>query len=106
MWISVVAYVKCQQTLGILVDLVQHCSSMQCNMVGLVALDLVLRIGLAASMHMTFVIGVARVHFDDLASHVTGLRVPAHMVADFKAGVHGCSRSRDIAILKEKRCQV
>jgi hypothetical protein len=46
------------------------------------------------------------VHFDDLASHITGLRVPAHMVADFKAGVHGCSRSRDIAILKEKRCQV
>src|SRR3546814_18080995 len=52
------------------VDLVQRRALVHGDVVGLVALDLVLRIGFAATAHVAFVICVARVHLDDISTYV------------------------------------
>src|SRR6185312_2224476 len=56
--------------------------------VGLVALDLVLRIILAGVMGMAFVVGVPGMHLHDMAAHVARLRVPTHMVTHFELCRH------------------
>ena len=57
---------------------------MQGNVVGLVARNLVLRLGLARMMIVAFVGNVLGMHFDNPAAHATRLRIPAHMVANLK----------------------
>jgi hypothetical protein len=59
----------------------KHGSLVQSDVVGPVALNLVLRLVLARVMHVAFVIHVLRVHFDDSAADPPGLRIPAHAVA-------------------------
>ena len=50
------------------------------DMVGLIALDFILRIVLRAAMHMSLVLGISDVHLNDLATDMPGLRVPAHVI--------------------------
>jgi hypothetical protein len=54
-------------------------------MVSLVALDLVLRIILAGVVSMPFVVEIPRMHLDDLAADVPGLRVPGDVIADLES---------------------
>ena len=60
---------------------------MQRDVIGLVALDLVLGIFLGAAMHVALVFGVVCMHLDDLASDVTGFRIPAYVIADLECVV-------------------
>src|SRR5262245_64030779 len=50
-------------------------------MIGLVALDLVLRVVLACMVDVSLPIDVLRMHLDDPAADAPGLRVPAHVIA-------------------------
>src|SRR5690606_36087095 len=52
------------------------------NVVGLVALDLVLRIVRRGAMGMPLVVEIAGVDGNDRAGHTAGLRIPRDMVAD------------------------
>src|SRR6185312_14702924 len=72
------------------IDFVQRRALVHGDVVGLVALDLVLRIVLAAVAGVALVVGVAGVDLDDLAADVAGLGVPAHVVADLECMAHGC----------------
>jgi hypothetical protein len=56
----------------------------QGNVIGLVARNLVLGLGLARMMIVAFVVNVLGMHFDNPAAHATRLRIPAHMVANLK----------------------
>ena len=55
------------------------------HVIGLVALDLVLRIVLAAVTRVTLVGSVADIHLGDVASDMTNLRVPALVVANLES---------------------
>jgi hypothetical protein len=55
---------------------------MQGDMVGLVALDFVLRVVPCGVMNVAFPGHVTCVDGDNKATHAAGFRVPAHMVAD------------------------
>jgi len=70
------------------VNLVQHRPLMHGDVVGRVALDLVLRLIFAGMVHMAFVLHIARVDLDDAAGHMASLGIPANMVADFEAFAH------------------
>lgn len=61
---------------------------MHCDMVRLVALDLILRIILAGVVRVPLVVEVFRMHLDDLAADVPGLRVPGDVIAGFKSSWH------------------
>ena len=67
-------------------------------MIGLVALDLVLWIVLAAVTRVTLVRGVAGMHLGNVTSDMTSLRDPAHVVANLElahAGFLGkCENAR------------
>src|ERR1700744_4108264 len=62
------------------------------NMLGLVALDFVLRIALRGVMHVPLVVEISHVNRDDLPGDPSRLRVPAHVVADLKPARHRASR--------------
>jgi hypothetical protein len=64
------------------INLVQHRSFMQGNVIGLVALDLELRIIFAGMMRITFVFRIARVYLDYPAGHMAGFGIPADAIAD------------------------
>lgn len=57
---------------------------MDCNVVSLVALDLILRIILAGAVSMPLVVEIFRMHLDDPAADVPGLRIPGDVIADFE----------------------
>jgi hypothetical protein len=61
------------------------------DMLGLAALDLVLRHISARVMGITFGIEVADIPPDDRAADVPGLGIPAHAIADFKGIRHNAS---------------
>lgn len=61
---------------------------MHCDMVSLVALDLILRIFLAGVVRVSLVVEIFCMHLGDLATDVPGLRVPGDMIADFEASWH------------------
>src|SRR5262245_18518011 len=65
----------------------------QGDVVGLVALDLVLRVVLARMVDVSLPIHVFRMHLDDPAADASGLRVPAHMIADIELFRHASTRS-------------
>jgi hypothetical protein len=75
------------KTLSI-VRLVQHPAFVHRDVVGLIALDLILWLIPAGAMHMPFIINILRVHLDNLAADVSGLRVPGHVIADFESLFH------------------
>src|SRR5947208_13636849 len=52
----------------------------QSHMIGLVALNFVLRVLLARVVDISFVIHVLRVHLDDSATDSSGLRIPTHPI--------------------------
>src|ERR1039457_6502862 len=56
------------------IDLVQRGAFVHRNVVGLVTLDLVLRVVRAGVMGVTLVVSVLLVHLDDLATYVARLR--------------------------------
>src|SRR5579871_529701 len=60
----------------------------QGDMVGLVALDLILRLVPARVMNVAFVVHVLAMHADDSAAHPAGLRVPADVIAHLKRCCH------------------
>ena len=57
----------------------------------LVAPNLVLRLVFAGMMDVAFIAHVLGVHADDFAAHPTGLRVPAHVIANLEYLCHGGS---------------
>ena len=80
----------------------QRLALVQGDMIGLIALDLVLRIVLARMMDIAFVIRVPRVHPYDAAADPTSFGIPGYVVADFECPCHElmlfhpmCSRCRD-----------
>src|ERR1019366_7887805 len=70
------------------IDLVQRGAFVHRNVVGLVTLDLVLRVVRAGVMGVTLVVSVLLVHLDDLATYVARLRVPAHVIPDVEFRGH------------------
>src|SRR5579871_3755999 len=56
----------------------------QGDMVGLVALDLILRLVPARVMHVAFVVHVLAMHANDTAAHPAGFRIPADVIADLE----------------------
>jgi hypothetical protein len=57
-------------------------------MVGLIALDLVLRIVLARMMDVAFVVDVPGAHPNDVAADPAGLGIPGYVIADFESLRH------------------
>jgi hypothetical protein len=58
------------------------------DVLGLVALDLVLRFILAGVVRVSLVIEIFCVNLDDLAAHMPSLRIPADVIADFEFSRH------------------
>ena len=58
------------------------------NVIGLTALDFILRIVLARVMGMSLVVDVFDMHFDDRAADMAGLRVPRYLITNFEALRH------------------
>ena len=54
------------------------------DVIGLVALDFVLRVFNAAMADVTLVGRVAGMHFHDMATDLAGFRIPAHVVANLE----------------------
>ncbi len=57
---------------------------MQRYVIGLVALDLVLRVILARMMDVTFVVHILRVYSYDMATDPPGLGIPTYVIANFE----------------------
>jgi hypothetical protein len=72
------------------------------DVIGFVALDLVLRILGARVMGVTLVVGVLRMHLGDLAAHVARFRIPAYVIAYFEFRIH-LSAAAYIWIKADKR---
>src|SRR5215471_14337457 len=68
----------------------------QSDMVGLVALNFVLRLVLARVMHVTFVTHVLRVRLYDSAADSSCLGIPTHVVADLKVFCHAFTLRRHV----------
>src|SRR5262245_1172776 len=60
----------------------------QGDVVGLLALDLVLRVVLARMVDVSLPVHVFRMHLDDPAADASGLRVPGHMIAHLELFRH------------------
>jgi hypothetical protein len=58
------------------------------DMVGLVALDFILRVFLDRVVCIPFLSNIFGVHLNDLAADVPGLRIPGHVIADLKSSSH------------------
>ena len=61
---------------------------MQGDVIGLVALDFILRIIRRSTVNVAFIIDGSFMHFDDFSAHTSGFRIPAHVIADFKFSWH------------------
>src|SRR6185312_2340943 len=69
-------------------DLRQRRPLVRGNVITLVALDLVLRVGRARVMRVALVIEVGRVDLDDSAADMPCFGIPADMVADLESLTH------------------
>jgi hypothetical protein len=58
------------------------------NVIGLAALDFILRIVLARVMGVPLVVNVLSMHFDDVAADMACFRIPGHVIADFELLCH------------------
>src|SRR5436853_1585551 len=70
------------------VNLVQHRALMHDDVIGLVALGLVLGLILAGMAGMPFVLRIARVDLDDSPAHMSRFGISVNMIADFKLAAH------------------
>lgn len=57
-------------------------------MVGLIALDFILRVTLRAAMHMSLIIVIPDMHLNDLTADMPGLRVPGHVIPYLESVCH------------------
>jgi hypothetical protein len=71
------------------------------DVIGLVALDLVLRILFRSVAHISFVGDILAMHLDDLAAHAAGFGVPPDVAADPEFRRH-VSHARQPAPLKRE----
>ena len=67
----------------------QHRGLVQGDVIGLVALDFILRLVRGGMMYVTFVVDVPSVHFGDFPAHSPGFRIPAHVIANLERLDHG-----------------
>jgi hypothetical protein len=58
------------------------------DVIGLAALDLILRLILARVMSVSLVISVLCMNFDNGATDVAGFRMPGHVIADLESFGH------------------
>jgi hypothetical protein len=75
------------------------------DVIGLVALDFILRIIRAGVMSVSLVIGVSCMDLDDPAADLTGFGVPRHVIANLEFRGHDGLRSV-IAISNAMHCDV
>lgn len=61
---------------------------MQRYVIGLIAVNLILRVVGAGVVRIALVVDVSRMHADDVAADATRLRVPAHAIAHFELRTH------------------
>jgi hypothetical protein len=61
----------------------------QGDVIGLVALDFILRLVRGGAVNVTFVIDGPSMHFDDFSAHPPGFRIPAHVIANLERLDHG-----------------
>lgn|SRR5687768_4189112 len=69
---------------GPLTDLVQRRTLVHGDVIGLVALDLVLRLVLARMTRMSLIFRITSVGLDDPATHMPRLGIPADVIADLE----------------------
>jgi hypothetical protein len=62
---------------------------MRSNMIGLVALDLILRIVGGGVMRVALIFEIADVNLGDRSAYAARLGIPAHMIANFECSSHG-----------------
>jgi hypothetical protein len=67
----------------------QYRRLVQGNVVGLVALDFILRLVPSGMVDVAFVIDVPFMHFDDFSTYPSGFRIPAHVIANLERFDHG-----------------
>jgi len=90
----------------------QRTRLVQSHMIGLVALNFVLRVLLARVVDISFVIHVLRVHLDDSAADSSGLRIPTHPATRFESFCHNqpCAstskHSRTLAQARKRACHI
>src|SRR5690242_19291574 len=70
------------------VDLVERRALVCGDVIRFIAPDLVLRFVLAGAVRVSLVIEILCVNLDDPAAHLPGLRIPAHVIADFESFAH------------------
>src|SRR5271157_1309910 len=58
------------------------------DVVGLIALDFILRIIRSGVVYVSLVINICCMHRNDLAADAPGFRVPGHVIADFELSWH------------------
>ena len=66
----------------------QHGGLVQGDVIGLVALDFVLRLVRGGTVNVALVIDILSMDFDDFSAHPPGFRIPAHVIADFECLDH------------------
>src|SRR5215469_8779741 len=71
-------------TVPLLGCMFKRAASVGRDVIGLVALDFVLRIVLPSVMHMTLVVEIRGVDSDDGPRHPACFRIPAYMIADLE----------------------
>jgi hypothetical protein len=70
------------------IRILQRRAFVHCDVVGLVALDFILRVFLARVVGISFLINISCVHFNDLAADLSRLRVPRHVIPYAKFSRH------------------
>src|SRR5262249_8282070 len=80
--------------------LAQYLTFMQCDVIGLVAFDLVLRIVRTGVMYIAFIVYILGVHPHYPAGDPARLGIPAHMIADLEHSRHD-SRASTLGELRE-----
>jgi hypothetical protein len=78
-------------------DFFQRCPLVHRDVIGLVALDLILRGIVARVTSMPLVVNVLRVHANDRPADVSGFRVPSDVIANLESFGHDGSRSGAIS---------
>jgi hypothetical protein len=66
----------------------QRLTFMHRDVLGLATFYFILRIILTRVVGMSLIVNILRMHFDDRAADMAGLRVPTHVIADFEPCCH------------------
>jgi hypothetical protein len=61
---------------------------MQGYVIGLVALDFILRFVRRSMMYVAFIIDVSSMHFNYFSAYTPGFRIPAHVIANLERLAH------------------